>query len=61
MESRIEELIGITILCLVILLVMINDRVEGIENKLGAMIDNQAAVVVENCTENCTENTEEGE
>lgn len=56
MESRIEELIGITILCLVILLVMINDRVEGIENKLGAMLDNQAAVV-----ENYTENTEEGE
>ena len=60
MESRIEELIGITILCLVILLVMINDRVEGIENKLEAMLDNQAAVV-ENYTENYTENTEEGE
>lgn len=57
MESRIEELIGITILCLVILLVMINDRVEGIENKLETMLDNQAAAVVENCTEN----TEEGE
>lgn len=60
MESRIEELIGITILCLVILLVMINDRVEGIENKLKTMLDNQAAVV-ENYTENYTENTEEGE
>lgn len=60
MESRIEELIGITIVCLVILLVMINDRVEGIENKLETMLDNQAAVV-ENYTENCTENTEEGE
>lgn len=57
MELRIEELIGVAVLCLVILLVMINDRVEGIENKLEAMLDNQAAAVVENYTEN----TEEGE
>ena len=57
MELRVEELIGITIVCLAILLVMINDRVKGIDNKLEVMLSNQAAAVVENYTEN----TEKGE